>query len=285
MIIAVTGSNGSIGRRVVKLALERGHHVVGIDLTEPQYQDGTWLNRPEYTFKQGDLTDFGTTLNVLAGSDAVIALAAYPTPGDYRVQSHNNNVVVSWNILRACADLSINRIAQASSINVITMWWSQSPRLHYFPIDEEHPCEPDGPYGLSKVIMELQADTIIRRYQSMKIASLRPSWSLPGRAVPGGHSTNRAKDLWSYTQEDSGAEAFILAVEDNDKWAGHERFFIVAPHTLVNGETQALIKEHFPNVPVKDGKEFVGTQGLFDCSKAARLLGWHHKNDWSNVSL
>lgn len=25
----------------------------------------------------------------------------------------------------------------------------------YFPIDEDHPCEPDEPYGLSKVYAEL----------------------------------------------------------------------------------------------------------------------------------
>ena len=129
-------------------------------------------------------------------------------------------------------------------------------------------------------VMELQADTILRRYPSMKIASLRPSWCLPGRAVPDGHSNNRVKDLWSYTQQDSAAEAFILAVEDNVKWSGHERFFIVAPHTLVKEDTKKLIAEHFPNVPVKERSEFVGTQGLFDCAKAERLLGWHHKDDW-----
>lgn len=31
------------------------------------------------------------------------------------------------------------------------MAYSQTPRIHYFPIDEEHPCEPDEPYGLSKL--------------------------------------------------------------------------------------------------------------------------------------
>jgi NADPH-dependent curcumin reductase CurA len=31
MLIAVTGANGAIGRRVVLLALKQGHHVRGID--------------------------------------------------------------------------------------------------------------------------------------------------------------------------------------------------------------------------------------------------------------
>ena len=47
--------------------------------------------------------------------------------------------------------LGITRIAQASSVNVVTLVWSQKPKLYYVPLDEEHPCEPDEPYGLSKL--------------------------------------------------------------------------------------------------------------------------------------
>ena len=47
--------------------------------------------------------------------------------------------------------LGITRIAQASSVNVVALIWSVRPRIYYVPIDEEHPCEPDDPYGLSKV--------------------------------------------------------------------------------------------------------------------------------------
>lgn len=60
-------------------------------------------------------------------------------------------MVISWNVLRACAELGINRVAQASSVNVLTMVFSNECRFHYFPIDEDHPCEPDEPYGISKV--------------------------------------------------------------------------------------------------------------------------------------
>jgi len=55
------------------------------------------------------------------------------------------------NKLSCIQQLGINRVAQASSVNVITMVFSQSPNIHYFPIDENHPCLPDEPYGLSKV--------------------------------------------------------------------------------------------------------------------------------------
>jgi nucleoside-diphosphate-sugar epimerase len=281
MKVAVTGCNGRVGRRVVKLALERGYTVVGIDVAQASPTQDPWLINTEYTFKQADLQDFDVVLDVLADCEAVITLAACPNPGDYKVNSHNNNVIISWNILRACAELGINKVAQASSVNVMTMCFSQKTRLHYLPIDELHPCEPDEPYGLSKVISEMQADTIVRRYESMKIASLRLSWSIPQKSIASKNSENRAKDLWAYVQEDSGAQAFILAIEDNERWSGHERFFIAAPHTAVDEETRALIQKHYPDVPVKEGKELAGTGGLFDCSKAATLLGWHHSDELS----
>ena len=54
----------------------------------------------------------------LQGCDALVHLAAYPSPGghpDYEV--HNNNVVGSYNALSAAARLCIKRVCQASSIN------------------------------------------------------------------------------------------------------------------------------------------------------------------------
>lgn len=46
--------------------------------------------------------------------------------------------------------LGIKRVVQASSVNVLTLVYSQEHKFRYFPIDEEHPAEPDEPYGLSK---------------------------------------------------------------------------------------------------------------------------------------
>ncbi|KAF8807054.1 NAD(P)-binding protein [Phlegmacium glaucopus] len=281
MKLVITGCNGSVGKRVVKLALEQGNTVLGIDLTQQRAgndppQPRIYDDHPEYTFAAADLRDFEVVLKLLDGYDAVINLAAHRNPGDYKVATHNSNVVISWNILRACAELGITRVAQASSANVITLVFSQQCHFNYFPIDEQHPCEPDEPYGLSKLICEMQADTIVRRYSSMKVASLRLHWSVPYRAIA---DSNRPKDLWGYVQEDSSAEAFLLAIKpNNDKWSGHETFFITAPETAVDENTMSLIRNSYPDVPIKEGKAFVGREGFFDCSKAATLLGWYHKD-------
>ncbi|KAF5382199.1 hypothetical protein D9615_004257 [Tricholomella constricta] len=277
MKIAITGCNGSVGKRVVQLALRRGHTVVGIDHVESKET----IQHAKFAFVLADLKHYDAAIKALEGCDGVVHLAAYRNPGDYEVTTHNSNVVISWNVLRACAKLGINRIAQASTVNVVTMVYSQHCKFEYFPIDEAHPCLPDEPYGLSKVICELQADTIVRRYPSMRIASLRLHWSVPHRShAQSIDSTQRSKDLWSYVQEDSAADAFLLALTgEGDEWSGHEAFFITAPEVACDEDVKDLLQRFWPDVPIREGKDVSGRTGLFDCDKAERLLGWVHKDD------
>ncbi|THH08583.1 hypothetical protein EW145_g2613 [Phellinidium pouzarii] len=282
MKIAVTGCNGRVGRRVVLYALKEDHQVFGIDHADPPEHNDTVqaADNLNFTFIKADLREYGKTLEVLQGCDAVAHLAAYPDPGDYVWQTHNSNVVISWNVLRAAAELGITRIAQASTCNVVPMVYSQGPKPHYFPIDEDHPCEPDEPYGLSKLIAEQQAATIVRRYPFMRVASLRLHWSVPHRtAALRTDSARRRNDLWGYVHQDSAAEAFLLGITSAAEiWGGHEVFFISAPDTADMQETPELHRIFFAEVPLKEGKVLEGRAALFDCSKAERLLGWVHKN-------
>lgn len=279
MKLAITGCNGRVGTRVVLRALQRGHTVTGIDLTPQSKEFNDIL---EFTFHQVDLRDYDRVLEVLSqcGCEGVIHLAAFPNPTDYKAQTHNANVVLSWNILRACAELGITRIAQASTVNVITMVYSHQNNFKYFPIDENHPCEPDEPYGLSKLICELQADTIVRRYPSLRIASIRLHWALPDRSPAQQREPRGAsKDLWGYVQQDSAADAFLLAVAgENGKWSGHEAFFIAAPEIAPDEDSRQLRDTYWPHVPIRDGVDLSGRKGFFDCTKAERLLDWVHED-------
>ncbi|KAH8117947.1 NAD-binding protein [Phellopilus nigrolimitatus] len=283
MKIAVTGCNGRVGRRVVLYALKEGHEVVGIDCSDTSGHEDVVqaLAQKDFAYIKADLRDYDRTLEVLSGCQGIAHLAAYPNPGDYVWQTHNSNVVISWNVLRAAAELGITRIAQASTCNVVALMYSAGPKIKYFPIDEDHPCEPDEPYGLSKLVAEQQAATIVRRYPDMRIASLRLHWSLPSRLD--GVRTDSAKrrdDLWGYVQQDSAAEAFLLALTNAaGKWKGHDAFFIVAPDTADLCETPELHRLFWTDVPLKEGKTLEGRAAFFDCSKAERVLGWVHKTE------
>ncbi|KAJ8475091.1 hypothetical protein ONZ45_g15732 [Pleurotus djamor] len=303
MKIVVTGCNGSVGSRVVDCALKSGHTVLGVD--QKSKEDGTTVSHVNFSYREMDLRDYEAVVDIVRGYDGIIHLAGCPNPLDYAVKAHNVNVVLSWNILRAAAEVSthvdvdrcrhnqfrspslnnfhdskqvgITRVAQASSVNAITMVYSQQPNFLYFPIDEDHPCLPDEPYGLSKVICELQADTIVRRYPSLRVASLRLHWSVPCKDyVKRLDDIKASRDLWGYVQEDSAAEAFLLAItvggreEENIEaetglnWSGHERFFIVAPQIAHDEDADMLRRKYWPEVELKNGKAFTERQSFFD---------------------
>lgn len=112
----------------------------------------------------------------------------------------------------------------------------------------------------------------------MRVASLRLAWSVPDKSWVGAvDPTAAAKGLWAYVQEDSSAEAFLLALT-SEGWSGHERFFVVAPEIGVERDSKELREEYYPGVPIRQDREVDGRVGFFECSKAKRLLGWLHRD-------
>ncbi|KZT41245.1 NAD(P)-binding protein [Sistotremastrum suecicum HHB10207 ss-3] len=276
MKIALTGVNGRVGRKIAGGALKDGHSVVGIDYADPNPEHEPHEN---FTFIKADLQDYQAALNAFKGCEAIIALAALPNPGDYLVATHNTNAVVSWNVLRAAAELGITRVAQASSVNVLGGYYNEKVHFDYFPVDEEHPCRPDEPYGLSKQIMELQADAITRRYKFMRVASLRLHWFIDPSWIDRVYNMPQEeahKHLWGYTFESAGIRAFLLAVTAGD-FTGHERFFVIAPKIGSRIKTSELIGEFFPNAEIK--KELAHDEAAINSSKAERFFGWRHDDD------
>lgn len=273
MQIAVTGGSGRVGHAVVALALEQGHTVVSIDQTLPADQ----TPRANLRFVQADLADHAAAAAAIAGSDAVIHLAAIPHPRAHPAHEvHNNNVASSYNILIAAAELGITHVCQASSINATGAAFSRHPRFDYVPLDEQHPTYNEDAYSLSKWICEAQADSVARRYEEMQIASLRFHWVVDSRAV----ATERAeqframlwRQLWGYTCIAEAARACLLGVTAS--YRGHEVFQIVASDTMMETPTAELLAAHFPDIDIRSA--LPGNRGLYDCSKAERLLGWRH---------
>jgi nucleoside-diphosphate-sugar epimerase len=274
MRIAVTGGSGRIGRAVVELALADGHSVMSIDRVEPPAE---LAQRSGVTFVRSELTRYSEFEEALRGCDALVHLAAIPSPNgrpDYEV--HNTNVVASYNALSAAARLGIERVAQASSINATGAAYSRAPRYDYFPLDEVHPTYNEDPYSLSKWICEQQGDSFARRYERMAIASLRFHGVVPDRSVAAARHNDSnpvgAKHLWGYTSLDAAARSCLLALTASLE--GHEAFYIVAPDTMMDTPSLELKQRYYPEVPVRGNLE--GHRSFFDSSKAERLLGWQH---------
>ncbi|HEV7344598.1 MAG TPA: NAD(P)-dependent oxidoreductase [Devosia sp.] len=272
MRIAVTGASGGIGRAVVQEAERRGHTVVGIDQVEHPDVAANEHRR----FILASMDQYETLMDAFAGCDAVVHMAAIPSPGRHPSHVvHNNNVVGSYNVLQACADNGVRRVCQASSVNAIGHAFSRHPRYDYFPIDELHPNYSEDPYSLSKWICEQQADAFVRRYPDMVIASMRFHFVCDAKSVAKNYydpHPEKLKHLWAYTLRDAAADACLLSLEA--PFAGHEPFYIVAPDTISDTPSRELAAQYAPGVPL--APDWNNHRSFFDSSKAERLLGWKH---------
>ena len=265
--IAVTGANGHFGKILVQFLREQHFEVKPLDL---------FSGRPEEGAVNCDVRDLGHLVSVFQGCDAVVHLAAFPSPWmqpDAKV--YQDNTVGSYNVLLACELLGIKKICLASSINAIGGVYSRLPTYEYFPVDEEHPTYSEDPYSLSKWILEVQADCFARRREDVSISSMR-FHGLLHRDFVELHTTNGIsfKHLWAYTDPISAAKACLASLQVT--WNGHEAFFIVAPETTSPTDSEELIRGHYPQVRVK--QPMPGKHGFYNCEKAKRLLGWVHED-------
>lgn len=273
MKIAVTGGSGGVGRGIVAEALSRGHAVVSIDRVLPEKDaahDGL-------DFIQADITDYDQLLVAFAGCDALIHMAAIPNPmhdPDHVV--HNNNVVGSYNAMRAAIELGITRICQASSVNAIGFSFSREPCHEYLPLDEEHPNHNEDAYALSKWMSEQQADSLVRRYEDIQIASMRFPLVVTDPASPD-RDFNRqnkppSRHLWSYVLNSSAARACLQSLDAD--FEGHEVFYICAPVTTSMAPSLELAAEFFPDLPIK--ADLSGHRSFISAAKAEKMLNWQH---------
>ncbi len=282
MKVAVTGGNGRFGRVVIAHLIRSGYDVLNIDRAVPEEMPTDLPNAP--AFVGLDLADLSALTQALEGCDAVIHLAAIPSPVHTpEPDVYVNNTVTSYNVLFAAADLGIEKVCLASSINAIGGAYSRKARYDYFPVDERHPTYNEDAYSLSKWVMEQQADSFARRHAHMTIASLR----LHGLHKLAARRTLEdvtqldevvrrrvANHLWAYTDIDAAARACIAALHAT--YTGHEVFFIVAPTTIFAPDVLSaeLARQFYPDVPIVG--DLSGNAGFYNCAKAEQLLGWKH---------
>jgi nucleoside-diphosphate-sugar epimerase len=168
---------------------------------------------------------------------------------------HNANVSGCYVALRACAELGINRISFASSVNAIGLEFSRRSTFDYFPLDHKHKTYAEDPYSLSKWECEQQCDSFVRRYESMRIASFRMHEVAPVAELERDEKTDKMV-LWSHSDPTAVARACLLGITvEKDDWkTGHEIFYIVSPKNVsykTRGEkltNTELAQRYYPNV-------------------------------------
>lgn len=282
MRVLVSGSDGRIGRATVEELRAHGYEVTPADLNPRQ----PWLT------KEVDFTDLGQVVGLMQGHDAVIHLAAIPSPDAHTADVvFRTNVMSTFNVLEAAVILGISNITMASSISALGYAFRhQVFNPLYLPIDEAHPLLSQDCYGLSKMIGEELAEGYRRRVPDMSLVSLRftfvvdeaaRSWLPAAREQPlDDVSTYGA--FWTFVDARDAALACRLALESAQP--GHEAFYICAPVIYRKDDIRDLMAKRFPgDYPIDDALR--GAASPVDASKAERLLGWKARYSWDGSLL
>ena len=142
----VTGGAGFIGSNIVRLLLDEGHQVAVLDNLQSGYRKN--LDPfPQVQFVEGDVRDAKAVARCAAGAEIIFHLAA--SVGNARsienpIEDSQINVLGTLNVLEAARHGGVRKVVFSSSAGIFG-------ELKTLPIREDHPVEPDSPYGASKL--------------------------------------------------------------------------------------------------------------------------------------
>ena len=272
MRILVTGHRGHVGARVAAHLDLLGHEVTGYDRA-----DGD------------DLLDLPALRRAATGCAAVVHAGALArdtagSPEDIMAV----NVLGTWHVLLAAEAAGVRRAVYFSSMQVFGL--ADGERLpDYFPVDDAHPRRAMRPYGLSKCLAEDLCAGFTARTGIPSVA-LRPAWVWDPamyQRIEAQWQADPASE-WTPTWE-HGQFVDVRDVADAVRRAlevpltGHHRVMLCAADTAATEPSLIMAARFLPSVPVRDTARFQRDpwRSLFDCSAAARILGWEPRYTWS----
>lgn len=275
--IVVTGGSGKAGKWIIKELVDNGYEVLNLDWKQPEEA----LCRTLIV----DLTDLGQVHTALSSFtthpyqsvEAVIHFAAIPRPFIVPDNTtYENNVMSTYNILEACANLGIKKAVLASSEASYGLCFSEEffpPQ--YLPMDEAHPQLSEDSYGLSKMINEMTAEAFHRR-SGMQVVSFRLGNILEPEDYPCVKATlpnpaERLRNVWSYIDVRDMAVACRLAVEKDG--LGAVVLNLTADDTSSDLPNEQLIRTYLPTLVAYVDK-VPGRTTFLANDKLKELLGW-----------
>jgi UDP-glucose 4-epimerase len=164
----VTGGAGFIGSNIVKLLAGQGHAVTVLDNLLSGYRCN--LDPfPQVDFVEGDVRDEASIQRAMAGAEVVFHLAA--SVGNTRsiehpIQDSEINVIGTLQVLEAARRGGVRKVVFSSSAGIFG-------ELKTMPIREDHPVEPDSPYGASKLAAEKLCLAYAKLYPPLECICLR----------------------------------------------------------------------------------------------------------------
>jgi len=147
--VLVTGGAGFIGSNLVKQLIEDKNNVTVLD----NFMSGYRSNLdpfPSVKIIEGDIRDKEIVEKAMSGVEVVFHLAASvgnKRSIDFPLVDAEINVLGTINVLEAARKAGVRKIVTSSSAGIFG-------ELKTLPIREDHPLEPDSPYGCTKLAEE-----------------------------------------------------------------------------------------------------------------------------------
>lgn len=164
----VTGGAGFIGSNTVDELVRRGHSVVVLDDLSSGKEENLAEVRNKITFIKGTITDMETVRKAMQEAEYVLHLAArtsVPRSVKDPIDTNKINIDGTLNVLVAARDAKAKRVVFAAS----SAAYGETPTL---PKIESMQPAPASPYGVTKFVGELYAQTFGRCY-GLENVSLR----------------------------------------------------------------------------------------------------------------
>jgi UDP-glucose 4-epimerase len=147
--VLVTGGAGFIGSNLVQKLISDDNDVVVIDNLSSGFISNI-AHFKDINFINGDIRNIDDVKKAIKGVEVVFHLAASvgnKRSIDFPILDSETNVLGTINILNECVRNGVRKIVTSSSAGIFG-------ELKTIPIKEDHPIEPDSPYGCSKLCEE-----------------------------------------------------------------------------------------------------------------------------------
>jgi UDP-glucose 4-epimerase len=253
MRFVVTGGAGFIGSNTVDELVRRGHSVVVLDDLSSGKEENLAEIRNKITLIKGSITDIEIVRKAMHEAEYVIHLAArtsVPKSVKDPIETNKINIDGTLNVLVAARDAKVKRIVFAASSSA----YGETPTL---PKIEKMEPQPISPYGVTKYVGELYAQTFGRCY-GLENVSLRYFNIFGPRQEPSSPYSGVLAKFCTAFLEDTQPVIFGDGEQTRD-------------FTYVDNAVQAnLLACEAPNV---SGKVFnVGVGGRFSLNQTVALL-------------
>ena len=158
--VMVTGSEGGVGRAIIRELTENGHEVLGFDRAVKQ-EDAHAVG--------SDILDYEAVLKAASGRDVIIHLAAEPDEADFLDKLIEPNVRGLYNVCNAARIQGVPKLILASTVQLV----AGHPKDKLVRLEDG--ARPINHYALTKLWAEGMGEMYARAY-GLSVIAARLGW-------------------------------------------------------------------------------------------------------------